>query len=247
MKLTIIGSARLGAVALGLVGATAAWAVEQSGAASPSSGQQQGSASGQTSDSASSQNAQFFNDCARTDLAQIILGALAIEKGTTDDVKDYGRTLIDNHSKALKDLADLASRKRVYIQFKPGNIQTTEFSVIQTQSGSDFDKAVLTAAVNNENRAHSSVQQFTSQGTQDSDLRDFAKSRLSNINDRLSDSRNLAGKLGIAADQLGASPSPVGEGTPGGTPSGSRSPQEMPSPENTPGGAESPSGGGSNQ
>ena len=180
----------------------------------------------QKSGSAQDANSQFFTDCARSDLAQIVIGALAIEKGTTDDVKSYGRTLIDNHSKALKELMDLASRKRAFVTLGQGQkLIPSGLAQIEQQSGTDFDKAVLMAAVSNENRAQAALQQFSQQGNQDADIRDFSSSRMSNINDRLSDSRNLAGKLGIAADQLGAGPSPVGEqGTPGGSSTPSQTP-----------------------
>lgn len=171
------------------------------------------------------QDVQFFNDMAGFEFRQIALGALAIEKGSTDDIKDYGRHLIESHVNSLQRLMDLSSRKDVFIPLDQIKPPVDQLAQLGQKSGSEFDRAFIIAAINDETTTQIGLQRFLEQ-VQDIDIRDFANHLLSNASDRLSDARALGGNLGIASREM--NPPPVAEQTaPESTP-------ERPTPSPTP-------------
>jgi putative membrane protein len=152
---------------------------------------------------------QFLNDSIKRNLNEIALGFIAIEKGASDDIKEYGRQIIDSHVKDTKDLMELASRKQIFIPLDQIKLPDKDLKSLAQQPGAAFDKAFVRLVVNDQNASQAGLQQFLSQ-VQDKDVRNLANQMLSNLTDHLSDARDLGGELGIAQEELNPPP-PVGE------------------------------------
>ena len=228
MKFLNIGSLRTGALALGATCAASAtlWATDASTSPSITSGGSPSQMGGSPGSALRQQDIQFLNELARNNATQIAYGFLAIEKGSTDDVKKFGRDLIDNRIKSTKNLMEIASRKNVFIPLGDAMRQSNDqLNQLGQQPGSEFDKALVKAVIADNARLQANLQRFLSQ-VQDKDLRDFANQTLSDTGDRLSDARDLGGNIGVAAQDLNPTLPPVAE-----------EPTAMP----TPGGASSPS------
>src|SRR5687768_18565847 len=58
---------------------------------------------------------KFLVDAAELNMEEIQLGQLAQQKGTSEDVKNLGKMMTDDHTKALSDLSALAASKSIAI------------------------------------------------------------------------------------------------------------------------------------
>src|SRR5690349_11201969 len=58
-------------------------------------------------------NAEFLADIADVDLTEIEIGKLARKKGITQQVKDFGKRLVDDHTKSLTEVRNLAIANNV--------------------------------------------------------------------------------------------------------------------------------------
>ncbi|MEI6350500.1 MAG: DUF4142 domain-containing protein [Verrucomicrobiota bacterium] len=207
-----IGPACAG-LALGISGVAGAtlWATEAATSPSITSGgspAQMGSPAGST---VNQQDTKFLNDIAKANATQIAYGFLAIEKGSTDNVKKFGRDLIDNRVKSTKNLMELASRKNMFIPLADVMKQNTDqLNQLGQQPGAEFDKALIKTVISDNAKMQANLQRYLSQ-VQDTDLRDFANQCLSDVGDRLSDARDLGSNLGIAAQDLNPTLPPVAE------------------------------------
>ena len=229
MKLLSIRSVGSAVVAWGAICATSMtlWAVDATMSASPAGATSPSMGGGTAGGNLSSQDAQFLNDLAKNNAMQITIGFLAIEKGSTDDVKKFGRDLIDSRIKSNKNLMELASRKNLFIPLGQMEMKNDQINQISQQPGAEFDKAFIKLVISENAKAQSNLQRYLSQ-VQDKDTRDFANQNLSDVGDRLSDARDLGGNLGLAAQDLNPTLPPVGEEStpiesPTATPSGGES------------------------
>ena len=57
----------------------------------------------------------FLADAAIVNMEEIDLGKLAQEKGVSKDVKDFGKMMVDGHTKSLNELKDLAAQKGIIL------------------------------------------------------------------------------------------------------------------------------------
>jgi putative membrane protein len=92
--------------------------------------------------------AQFLVKVAGINLEEIKLGQLAQQKSTMPDVKDMGKMMEDDHTKAESDLTALALKKSITI---PSTLDTTaqaDYQKLNSLSGSDFDKMYSDMMVN---------------------------------------------------------------------------------------------------
>ena len=61
----------------------------------------------------------FLTDAIQGDLAEVQMGKLAVNKGLSEGVKEFGITLADDHTKALEEAAALAKTKQIAIPTSP--------------------------------------------------------------------------------------------------------------------------------
>lgn len=62
-------------------------------------------------------DAQFARTAAEANLSEAKLGNLAEEKGTTQTIKDFGKRMVTDHSKAEDNLKSVAAKDRSPRQF----------------------------------------------------------------------------------------------------------------------------------
>src|SRR5580700_4077267 len=67
------------------------------------------------SGSVSTSDRKFVRAAAQGGMAEVELGKLAAEKGSSDEVKKFGRRMADDHSKAGNQLKQIASEKGIAV------------------------------------------------------------------------------------------------------------------------------------
>jgi putative membrane protein len=97
--------------------------------------------------SISSDDAKFATAAANGGMAEVVLGKLAQEKGSSQQVKDFGAMMVKDHAKANDELKQIAAGDKIML---PDSINTEESKLkaeLASKSGSDFDKAYVNAMV----------------------------------------------------------------------------------------------------
>jgi putative membrane protein len=74
------------------------------------------------------------------DLFEIQGGKIAQAKATTQQARDLGKLLVDDHTKSLKDATDLARSLGIEVPDSPSPSQQWELRAVQQFQGKDFDK-----------------------------------------------------------------------------------------------------------
>ena len=89
---------------------------------------------------------QFITKAAQGGMMEVEVGRLAQEKGSTNEVKEFGRKLEQDHTKANEQLKQLAASKNVHSRrtWARKRLPWTRFARL---SGDQFEKAFLKMAV----------------------------------------------------------------------------------------------------
>lgn len=87
-----------------------------------------------------SPESKFLTDAVRGDLAEVKLGELAQQKGQSEGVREFGEMLVEDHSKAMKQTAELAKDLSVIPPAQPTAEQTQKHDALARLSGAEFDQ-----------------------------------------------------------------------------------------------------------
>jgi putative membrane protein len=83
---------------------------------------------------------------AQANMAEVAAGKMALEKSSNADVKKFAQTMIDDHSKALDSVTELAKAKEVTLPTEPDPAHKAMAARLQKMSGAAFDKAYMKEA-----------------------------------------------------------------------------------------------------
>jgi putative membrane protein len=99
------------------------------------------------SDNISRGDRDFVHDVAIANMAEIELGRMATERAATPEVKKFGQTMIDDHTKAGDELKAVASRQNIPMPTELDNKHIDLRDKLQKLNGADFDKEYMKAMV----------------------------------------------------------------------------------------------------
>jgi putative membrane protein len=138
---------------------------------------------------------QFVNKTAEGGMAEIELGKLAAAKASSDDVKKFGRRMVDDHTKANGQLKQIASSKGVTV---PDDLNAKDKAIkaqLEKLSGTKFDRAYMNDMVMDHIR---DVAEFNREITtaKDPDVKNFASQTLPTLQDHLKNARSVASQTG---------------------------------------------------
>jgi len=98
---------------------------------------------------------------AKGGMMEVAMGKLADEKGQSDDVKSFGKRMVDDHSKANDELKKIAAKKNVKLPEKEHKVSWTS------------DKAYMDAMVKDHEKDLTEFQEEAKDGS-DPDVKRFA-------------------------------------------------------------------------
>ena len=82
----------------------------------------------------------FITDMLEGNMAEVKLAQLAQQKATSDEVKQIAKTLENDHTAALNQLKDLASRKGVTVPTEEDNDAKDTYNNLNEKTGANFDR-----------------------------------------------------------------------------------------------------------
>lgn len=125
-------------------------------------------------------------------------GKLAQNKASNEAFKDFGRRMVDDHSKANDHLKNLASQKNVSVPDSMNAKDQALYDRLSKLSGDQFDREYTRAMVKDHEE---DVAQFRkeSKAARDSDVHAFASQTLPTLQDHLNMARDNSAKIGATA------------------------------------------------
>jgi putative membrane protein len=145
--------------------------------------------------SLSSADRKFVMEAAMGGMAEVELGRLASQRGSSDAVKQFGQRMVDDHSRANSELMQLASGKGITLPTGLDAKHQALMTKMSALSGAAFDRAYAKDMVKDHTKDVALFQKEGSRGA-DADLKGFAQKTLPTLQEHLSMARSLQGASG---------------------------------------------------
>jgi putative membrane protein len=129
-------------------------------------------------------DAAFLVNAAEINLMQIKLGQMAVDKGNMKEVKDLGKMMGEEHTKAMKDLQGLAAKKQVTIPTTLTDNGGDAYNKLMKESGKDFDKEYCDMMVDGHKDAIDKFEKAAANSS-DQDIKNWAASMLPSLRTHL--------------------------------------------------------------
>lgn len=98
---------------------------------------------GDGTDSAAMKDKIFLRKAAQGGLAEVKLGELASEKAGSDDVKQFGKRMVTDHTRLNEMMKPIADEMGVMVPTKLNKMDQAEYDKLSGMSGDAFDKEYL--------------------------------------------------------------------------------------------------------
>ena len=135
-------------------------------------------AGGETSpNSLSSRDRTFVMQAGQLSMMEVELGRLAVQRGSSAGVKQYGQEMVEDHTRANQELMQLAMQKKVELPTEMSTQNTALIDRLSGLSGKSFDTAYKQAMIDSHNQAIALFQAQSQQG-QDPQLKAWATQKL---------------------------------------------------------------------
>ncbi|HTN31449.1 MAG TPA: DUF4142 domain-containing protein [Pseudomonas sp.] len=134
----------------------------------------------------------FVDKASAAGMAEIEAARMALEDGTSSEVKNFAEKMIKDHTAANEDLKDIATKKRLETNDAPDAMNKAKAMILELREGENFDHAYARNQVN----AHEQVIELyreASNDLKDEELKAYAKKKLPTLEEHLKMARQLPG------------------------------------------------------
>jgi putative membrane protein len=141
-------------------------------------------------------DADFAKEAAQGGMAEVKMGQLAQDKGTSDSVKAFGKRMVDDHTKAGDNLKAAASQSSITL---PDGISAKDqalYDRLSKLSGTDFDQAYAKAMTRDHMHDIAAFRAESTNG-KDANLKQFATATLPTLQSHMKDARAMAQAVGV--------------------------------------------------
>lgn len=130
--------------------------------------------------SLSSRDRNFVMQAAQTGMLEVQLGRLAVQRGSSPGVKQYGQEMVEEHTQKNQELMQLAMQKGQEVPTEMSSQNKALTDRLSRLSGTSFDAAYKQAMIDSHNQAIALFQAQSQQG-QDPELKAWAAQTLPNL------------------------------------------------------------------
>jgi putative membrane protein len=175
-----------------------------SGASSAQTGSQQSntgassSMSSNTSDSLAMADKSFMKKAAQGGLAEVELGQLAQQNGSSSAVKEFGQKMVSDHTQANTELKSVAQQKGMTPPSDLDAHDKKSKEMLSKLQGADFDKAYMQNMVKDHEKDVADFRKEAQNG-KDADVKAFAQKTLPILEQHLQMARTVAGQVGATS------------------------------------------------
>jgi len=155
----------------------AAAAMFPAGSGLAASGSTKAESSKESKSKLTSGEERFMKEAASGGLMEVELGKIAADKGSHQRVKEFGKRMQSDHSKANTQLKKIASNKGVDLPTEPSGEHKSTMDKLTKLSGAEFDREYMEAMVDDHKEDIEKFQTEADKG-KDPDLKKFASETL---------------------------------------------------------------------
>jgi putative membrane protein len=141
-------------------------------------------------------DADFAKEAAQGGMAEVKMGQLALQKGTSDSVNNFGKRMVDDHTQAGDHLKAAATQSNIDL---PGGINAkdqAEYDKLSGLSGAAFDQEYARYMVRDHVNDVAAFRQESTGGKNDN-IKQFAAQTLPTLQDHLKAARMMANDVGV--------------------------------------------------
>lgn len=88
-------------------------------------------------------DSKFMTEAASGGMMEVQAGQIAVQKGISQEVKDFGQEMITDHSKANEELKTLAAQKNVVLPSALSDADQKNIDKLNNADAKDFDKTYM--------------------------------------------------------------------------------------------------------
>jgi putative membrane protein len=135
---------------------------------------------------------QFVTKASAAGLAEVNLGTLAVQHAANNDVKKFAETMVDDHTKANRELNAIADKNRLVPAPTEDEAHRMLADRLARLSGANFDREYVSAMVKAHDEAVSLFEREAKDG-QNKELKEFASKTLPTLKHHREMVHKLAG------------------------------------------------------
>src|SRR5438270_7500670 len=143
-----------------------------------------------------SADTKFAAGAAVGGMEEVELGRLAAQKGASDEVRQFGQRMVDDHSKANQDLTAVASAKGLALPAALDAKHQGEVQKLSALSGDKFDQEYVGMMVKDHKKDVAEFQKESTGGA-DADIKAFAARTLPVIQEHLQMIQRIHDKMAL--------------------------------------------------
>ncbi len=136
----------------------------------------------------------FVTKAAGGGMMEVELGKTAQKNAAGKEVKEYGKMMETDHTKANNELKKIAANKNISLPDALPREHAMHVSDMQSKTGNDFDKAYIKMMVEDHNKVIEMFRKAATDNT-DKDIRDFASKTLPVLEKHLAEAKAIKEKL----------------------------------------------------
>jgi putative membrane protein len=137
------------------------------------------------------QDQKFFNTAMQAGMDEVMLGQMAAKQASTNEVKQFSQTLVNDHSKVNAALKDIGTQNNW--QFS-STAEQGQWDQLKKAEGRDFDRKFMQTVIGDHQKAIALFEQESRDGS-NADLKTFATNTLPHLRHHLEMARELDQKL----------------------------------------------------
>ncbi len=136
----------------------------------------------------------FIADAVTGGMMEVELGNLALQKATNPQVKDFGKMMVDDHTKINDNLKNIASKNNIDLPASITGNQRKEIDKLSKKSGADFDKAYMNMMVDDHKK---DIEEFKKAESKvaDNDIKIFITNTLPTLQKHLESIQAIKSKM----------------------------------------------------
>src|SRR5258706_10899167 len=138
-------------------------------------------------------DAEWAVEVANANMTEVELSKLALDKATSQRLKDFANMMVTDHTKAGDQLKQLAATKNIALPANLSDASQKKLDDLNKKTGSAFDKAYKDDMLSDHKGAVDKFQKG-SNDLKDADLKNFATQTLPTIQMHLDSIKAIAGK-----------------------------------------------------
>ncbi len=127
---------------------------------------------------------KWATNAAEGGMLEVQLGNLAQSNGASPKIKELGKMMVDDHSKANEELKSLAAQKNITLPAALGDSKQKDYNDLAAKKGADFDKAYADYMVSDHKEDIDAYQKQADKG-KDPEMKAFAAGKIPTLQHHL--------------------------------------------------------------